>query len=298
MAAVVPQRGAAAPPPHRPPPGPGLQALHTSGPDGAKQANAGKQAALNPVADTEPVIIEVPDSFRAKKGTAVGKGWVIGEALGTGLQARAPASLPGPHVLLWSWTPGGLPPWLPRGRAQQRGSSALAQQAWMPGCPARQRPPLSRRLRARGARACNSKSRSRCRRPAPAPTGPACAARCQPGLSPRLPVLEQRPAPAAEAAGRPRACCTAGGRDCARCGGARAACTSSWTRTATRTRSTCSRRAAPRAAPGAWAAHFRCLAGAGRGLGPPAAARRAGPAGGGRPQCMHARRRRRAGPPA
>ena len=69
------------------------------------------------MADTEPVIIEVPDSFRAKKGTPVGKGWVIGEALGTGLQARAPASLPGPHVLLWSWTPGGLPPWLPRGRA-------------------------------------------------------------------------------------------------------------------------------------------------------------------------------------
>ncbi|KAK9843419.1 hypothetical protein WJX81_001420 [Elliptochloris bilobata] len=73
--------------PPRPPSGPARQALQTEDARLPQNAAAKKAtAARDPVADQEPPIIEVPNSFRARKGTRVVDGWQIGEALGTGLQ--------------------------------------------------------------------------------------------------------------------------------------------------------------------------------------------------------------------
>ena len=60
-------------------------------------------AQRNPTADRQPPIIEVPNSFRARKGTRVGDSWMIGEALGTGLQVRT-CSFQGAHPVESFWT--------------------------------------------------------------------------------------------------------------------------------------------------------------------------------------------------
>lgn len=76
--------------PPRPPPAPARQVLQTEERAPAQKRDEAqlRAAQRDPVADAEPPIIEVPNNFRARKGTRVGDGRQIGEALGTGLQAR------------------------------------------------------------------------------------------------------------------------------------------------------------------------------------------------------------------
>ena len=91
------QSAARASVPPRLPPAPARQALQTEEPATVKKREDAQMRAAqrDPVADAEPPIIEVPNNFRARKGTHVGDGWQIGEALGTGLQARpAPGFAP------------------------------------------------------------------------------------------------------------------------------------------------------------------------------------------------------------
>ena len=81
--------------PPRPPPAPARQTLQTEERAAAqKREDAQLRAAQrDSLANAEPPIIEVPNNFRARKGTRVGDGWQIGAALGTGLQARPRGAL-------------------------------------------------------------------------------------------------------------------------------------------------------------------------------------------------------------